>query len=69
MARIENHLAAPVPKLHDRAVHWRAFPGTDRPRVARDAAVVVLVAGSVATLAWAGFLAWCILALVRLAIG
>ena len=69
MAQIENHLAAPVPKLHDRAVQWRVHSGTRRPRLARDAAIVVLVAGGVATLAWAGLLAWCVLSLVRLAIG
>jgi hypothetical protein len=68
MAQIENHLTLPVPKLHDRAVQWRALPGTKRPRLARDAAIVVLIAGGVATLAWVGFLAWCVLHLVRLAI-
>jgi hypothetical protein len=69
MAQIENHLAASVPKLHGRAVPWRAFASTRRPRLARDAAVVVLVAGVLATLAWTGFLAWCLLSLVRLALG
>jgi ferric-dicitrate binding protein FerR (iron transport regulator) len=69
MAQIENHLAAPVPKLHGRPLPWRAFAPTRRPRLARDAAVVVLVAGAAATLAWTGFLAWCLLSLVRLALG
>lgn len=31
--------------------------------------MVVLMAGFAVTLAWNGFLAWCLLALVRLAIG
>ena len=69
MTQTETHLAAPVPKLHDRAFRWRIPPGPGRPRFVRDAAMVVLMAGFAVTLAWNGFLAWCLLALVRLAIG